>query len=193
MSISLFVQILGWVASVALAFLLGNVLRPFLNSYSSEKGKNRATKEDIADLTRIVEGIKAEISEGVWDRQRQRELKRDVIVETLRDLSVLDACVNNVWQLWNGVSAPTPAEVEQRFQRIYGPYSECHSMIKGSISRVRCLAGKNFADKLDALLNKVHFFSVLIVSQDERARSKEFKLELDECKDAVHTAADAEL
>ena len=91
MSISLFIQILGWMAPVVPAFLLGNVLRPFLNSYSNEKGKNLATKEDIAQLTKIAEGIRAEISDKVWDRQKQWELKRDVIQDAIRAYADLES------------------------------------------------------------------------------------------------------
>ncbi len=80
------VQFLGWIAAFVCAFLLGNVFRPFFNSYAAKKGENLATKEDIAQLTKIAEGIKAKISDEVWDRQKQWELKRDTIIDAVRAL-----------------------------------------------------------------------------------------------------------
>lgn len=42
--------------------ILGFVIRGFSDSYVREKGKNAATKEDIGDITRVVEGIRTEIT-----------------------------------------------------------------------------------------------------------------------------------
>jgi hypothetical protein len=92
------IQLLGWIAAFVCAFLLGNVFRPFFNSYAAKKGENLATKEDIAQLTKIAEGIRAEISDKVWDRQKQWEMRRDVVFEVLRSLgqydnALLELCV----------------------------------------------------------------------------------------------------
>lgn len=60
----------------------------FLNGYSTEKGKNLATHEDIDKLvdqvkavTQTTKEIEAKISDQVWDRQRRWELKRDQILK----------------------------------------------------------------------------------------------------------------
>src|ERR1017187_7112196 len=81
--------------SAILIFLVVNVFKPFIGSYASKKGENLATKEDIALLTKIAEGIRAEISDKVWDRQKQWELKRDTV------LKVLDALKEIVFSLSN--------------------------------------------------------------------------------------------
>jgi len=47
----------------------------FLASYVREKGKNLATKEDIDNITKVTEEIKAGISSDMWVKQRRRELK----------------------------------------------------------------------------------------------------------------------
>ena len=54
---------LGLVVSVANLIVLvvsGLLLRSYLPSYLSEKGKNLASKEDLQHLTRLVEGVRAE-------------------------------------------------------------------------------------------------------------------------------------
>lgn len=58
----------------------GYVLGAFLPSYFKKKGENLATKEDIAELTKTAKEIEAKIDEGVWGRQRQWELKREVVL-----------------------------------------------------------------------------------------------------------------
>lgn len=42
--------------------ILGFVIRGFSDSYVREKGKNAATKEDIGDITRVVEGVRTELT-----------------------------------------------------------------------------------------------------------------------------------
>jgi hypothetical protein len=79
--------------SVILTFLLVNVFKPFIGSYAGKKGENLATKEDIAQLTKIAEGIKAKISDEVWDRQKQWKLKRDVVFDAIRALTELDSAI----------------------------------------------------------------------------------------------------
>lgn len=74
------------VASALLGWIVRGALVPYLDGYSRRKGENLATKEDIAQLTKIAEGIKAEISDRVWDRQEKWKLKRDLLIEVIRVL-----------------------------------------------------------------------------------------------------------
>ena len=55
-SIVLILEILSVAGILVLIFLV----RGYLPTYVTEKGKNLATKEDIAEITRQIEGAKAE-------------------------------------------------------------------------------------------------------------------------------------
>lgn len=85
-------------ASIAiLSFLLGAVFRPYLTGYGTKKGENLATHEDIGKLvdqvkavTEATKKIEAEISSGVWDRQKRWEMKREVLFDATRKISELD-------------------------------------------------------------------------------------------------------
>ncbi|WP_157007698.1 hypothetical protein [Xenophilus azovorans] len=48
---------IGGLIGIGLTWL---VLKFFVSSYLAEKGKNLATKEDIAEITRKIEGVKSE-------------------------------------------------------------------------------------------------------------------------------------
>jgi hypothetical protein len=88
---------LGSIIGGVLAFLLGAVVRPYVSAYSTKKGENLATHEDIDKLVNQVkaitittEEIKAEISTGLWDRQRRWGMKREVLFEAVKRLAEID-------------------------------------------------------------------------------------------------------
>jgi hypothetical protein len=81
---------------VFFAFLISYFVRPFFGAYANKKGENLATKEDIAQLTKIAEGIRAKISDEVWDRQKQWELKRDAVLDAIRAHADLEYALVNL-------------------------------------------------------------------------------------------------
>jgi hypothetical protein len=89
-------QLAGAILPV-LSFILGAVFRPFLFGYSTMKGENLATYEDIQMIvaqvkavTKTTEEIKAEISTGVWDKQKRWGMKRDVLFEATKRIAEVD-------------------------------------------------------------------------------------------------------
>ncbi len=64
----------AWFLATVLVGLAAFVLRGYLGSYYSEKGKNLATKEDVADITSRVEGVKASIQvlTGLWSSYEEQ-------------------------------------------------------------------------------------------------------------------------
>jgi hypothetical protein len=81
---------------VFLALLVSHFIRPFFGAYANKKGENLATKEDIAQLTKIAEGIRAEISDKVWDRQKQWEMKKEAVLDSLRALADYENASSNL-------------------------------------------------------------------------------------------------
>jgi hypothetical protein len=65
-------------------------------SYSTRKGENLATHEDIDKLvdqvkavTQATTKIESEIASGIWDKQKQWEIKRDVLFEVTKRVAAL--------------------------------------------------------------------------------------------------------
>ncbi|MBX7230217.1 MAG: hypothetical protein K1X48_11520 [Burkholderiaceae bacterium] len=78
------------VSSIALAVdcgILGFVIRAFSDSYVREKGKNAATKEDIGDITRVVEDIRAELT-MLSSFSNQRRDKQELHLLAFHDVAL---------------------------------------------------------------------------------------------------------
>jgi hypothetical protein len=54
-------------------------------------------QQRLRELTTTVEEIKAEISAQVWDRQEQWKLRRDAIIEVVRDISSVRSALVDVY------------------------------------------------------------------------------------------------
>src|SRR5271167_2757044 len=99
-----------------LVTLVGSFGGAWFGAYFKKKGENYATREDVGELTRVTKGIEAKISDEVWNRQRQWELKRDVLLGAVKRLG---ACHEAFLQLVIACTArgDTPELVENRIQR----------------------------------------------------------------------------
>ncbi|ENN97384.1 MULTISPECIES: hypothetical protein [Pseudoalteromonas] len=87
-----FSQTLSWQAYILIAFVSGGAV--VLSSYLKEKGKNYASKEDFEELkgqlaqsTKLVEDIKAKVSEKTWINQ-QKWVKKQEAYEAIFDLLI---------------------------------------------------------------------------------------------------------
>src|SRR5579863_4588638 len=85
--------ITAWGLTTLIAAFVGS----FLAGYLKKKGENLATHEDInklvtqvAAVTEATQSIEARISNEVWGRQRQWEMKRDALFEAVRAIGTMD-------------------------------------------------------------------------------------------------------
>jgi hypothetical protein len=80
------------IITAALSFI-GGLAGAYFRAYSTKKGENLATKEDIGKLTTITKKIESEISDAAWNRQRRWELKRDVLFEAIKRLAEIEEAI----------------------------------------------------------------------------------------------------
>jgi hypothetical protein len=92
----------------ALGISLGALLNTYLTSYMKKKGENFATREDLQDLvkqmsavTEATKKIEADISSGVWDRQKRWELRRDTLFEVVKRLTELEEALSKLHTIWS--------------------------------------------------------------------------------------------
>ena len=81
----------------ALMMFVGILGGGAITSFWKKKAENYATKQDVADLTTITKKIEADISSGVWDRQKQWEMKREVIFDMSRKISTVDDALSSMY------------------------------------------------------------------------------------------------
>jgi len=94
-----------------IVFILGLALaswflKSYFPKYLEEKGKNLATKEDIEEITRKVESVKAEIEESKLIFQKKYQLKHEACLDAL---SLIDAHFSHT------IQSPKDGEIVKQY------------------------------------------------------------------------------
>ena len=105
MSGSMLEAILNFVCSGAGAALAIWLLRGFLKSYVDEKGKNLATREDIASITHEVERVRLGYNELLEQMKARHQLRLAALDKRL-------AVHQRAFVLWRQVYTAEPSDVE---------------------------------------------------------------------------------
>jgi hypothetical protein len=95
------------VCSAVISFICAGA-GAYFGSYLKKKGENLATHEDIAkvledlrQVTTTTKEIEAKISGELWDRQKQWELKREILFDATKRLSAVEnqlLAMHTVWE-----------------------------------------------------------------------------------------------
>jgi hypothetical protein len=143
-------NILTLFAPFVVGGLVVYVFKPFLGSYSAKKGENLATKEDIAQLTKITEGIKAQISDEVWDRQRQWEMKRDAVSDALRTLRELETSLISLHSVFSHPMVENALRIQSAAQ-----FDACNTKYLHAKDFADLVVGKELPKHLAAYFQQV--------------------------------------
>jgi hypothetical protein len=184
-------------ATAIIAFLLSWILRtalaPYLDGYSRKKGENRATDEHLDKLvqqvdavTKTTESIKAVISDDMWDRQRQWELRRDVVLDAIRTLADLDGAVAELYVVWSiPIHKTKQAEDALNSKRIEAIklFSRCSS----SFQRAHTVADVAIGGKLSRSIS-AYFQSALLLVGKMRSDRTSFNINAREDLAKLHNA-----
>src|SRR5690242_3526662 len=91
---------------VALLSLIGGWFGGFFGAYLKKKGENLATHEDIDKVvdqvkavTEATKTIENKLSGELWDKQKQWEMKKEVLFETARRIADLDDALLSLYTL----------------------------------------------------------------------------------------------
>ncbi len=86
-------EIFQLVVQTLIIFLLLYVA--FLKSYFGEKGKNLATKEDVQEITTLVESVKSQLEYSLQAKLGLRNLEREALVDYFSKYYVWQAAILN--------------------------------------------------------------------------------------------------
>src|SRR5271170_5987235 len=87
----------------ALLSLLGGWIGSATGTFFNKKLENLATKQDIAEITRITRDIEARISNEVWVSQRNWQARRDVAYELAREAASFQESVIGLLAFWQAM------------------------------------------------------------------------------------------
>ena len=108
------------------------LLRNSLTAYASEKGKNLATKEDVNEITTLVESAKTAIQQQDRSSAKKYELKYAACLKLLR---IVDAQISLIVKSDNDGK---PTEVDRQFATAQ-EIRDCHNELILSIDNVEIL------------------------------------------------------
>ncbi len=152
---------MGTIITILILVLYGLLLAGgiYFKSYFNKRGENLATKEDFrelkaqtAELRQTTKEIEVKIDDQVWNRQRQWELRRDVLFDTSRRLAQVDDALLSL----NTVSCDPatdgdPAWLEAKIERQHN-WTKASTALSESQFFVGVVCEKETIDAIDAFV-----------------------------------------
>jgi hypothetical protein len=179
-------------ALAAASFLSGGA-GAYLGSYLKKKGENLATHEDIDELvdqvravTTTTKEIEAKISNQVWDRQKQWELKREVLFDAARRLPEIDSALLGLSTFWNSrngegnMDEATRVTLEHNYvtawHKASKSFEETTSLIQVTCSKETMVAFAEVGDLMRRTAAKITNDDMAIYSGTKEERNKKFAM-----------------
>jgi hypothetical protein len=157
---------------LAVASLIGGAF----GAYLKRRGENLATHADLDKLieqmsavTETTENIKAAISDDVWDRQKQWEMRRDAVFEAV---STLGELANALYGLHSVHSCPMPEREDlkaymssERRDKAMS-FDTCNARIYRAMFLTRLVVGEQLGMALVECVNEMRSITLKILSGD---------------------------
>jgi hypothetical protein len=157
---------------VAVVTFLSGGTGAYLGSYLKKKGENLATHEDIHKLvdqvsavTTATKQIETKISSDLWDRQKQWELKREILFDAAKKLSEVDNRLLSLQTFWEHLTQGKIEGEESRIRLEHKyvtewrdcilSFEETESLILVTCSKETIQAFAEFADMLRNTSSKI--------------------------------------
>jgi hypothetical protein len=117
---------------VPAASLVAASVGAYIGAFLRQRAKNAADHADLQKLveqmqavTAATENIRAAISDDVWDRQEQWKLRREAIIEVVRDISSVRHALVNVYGAFvsGAYVLPTSDDQQKKLAEFYEHFS----------------------------------------------------------------------
>lgn len=142
----------------------------YLGSYLKKKGENLATKEDFNELkeqtrqlTQTTKETEAKIADRIWNKQRQWEMKRDVISDIMKRVGVLNKALN---ELYITCGPHSQANDEER-TNCYDRWFKERLDLDEERSSAKILCGMRFTAALSSYLLQMIFVAEAARNSDQ--------------------------
>ncbi len=178
------------VALLALGFM-GGLLATYLRAYSKKKGENLATHEDINKVldevravTTTTKQIEAKISNEVWERQREWELKREVLFEAAKRMSETDNALLSLDTFFRADKNETDelhwlkmqSQYVTRWQKAISSFEQTESLVQISCSKETLMTFAELTDLLRSTASKIVSGDTDVFRDGNRDRQKKFAI-----------------
>jgi hypothetical protein len=119
----------------------------YFKSYLTKKADNLATKEDFKDLKQqtselrqATKEIEAKIDDQMWNRQRQWELKRDILVDVIKAMGEARNAQYGVIAAWTGAKSDSTEAAQNQWRIKKSETSELWRQAAGRLEGCRIMA-----------------------------------------------------
>lgn len=151
-------------------------IAPYLKGYSEQVGQIRAMKKNFdnlvnqtKELTTITDKIKAEISDEAWDRQRQWELRRDLVIDVIRALGELDKSLIDLHSAYSRPKTDCPefnAETKIKRKEARDYWDLCHAKYYRAMFLTDLVSGRELIKKLSEYFHQISSIAFQILDEN---------------------------
>jgi hypothetical protein len=176
-----------------------------VGAYFKRRAENLATHDDldklveqIAAVTQTTENIKAAISDDVWDRQRQWELRRDAILKALDAFNDFESSIIDISATHRHVLKTCDLEsrdkVQNQFEDASDGFLECKQKFSRAIRLIDATVGGDLSNALHVYFDlALHLVLSLCIPENDYLDSTDEKLAIMEKGREVEKAASTAL
>lgn len=183
---------------VAITSIVGSGVGSFLGAYLKKKGENLATQEDVdkivsqvAAVTRTTKEIESKIDSATWDRQKQWELRREVLFEVTKQTALVKDALCNLEGAYRS-AAGKPERLNEKVKE-----AVAWQDASKQLDQIAALAQIVCGEELQKLVLQFDIFSrnvsQRIMGEYAGAFNEHVKRELVERLDAIRAATRREL
>ena len=129
-----YVFALGLLVLAVVAFIAA-----YVGSYLQAKGQRRALEEGLEDIERKTADIKAEVSGGLWLKQKRWDLRREVYSNLLTGLDDLFAALHNMKDLQTKAPGLPQGDERQKIEESLREARATMSAAQRAVARARGL------------------------------------------------------
>jgi hypothetical protein len=179
-----------------LGLVLASMIGAFLGALFKRLGEDFAAQQSIQKLTATVENIKAAISDDVWDRQKQWEMRRDAVSDawrTLRELETFLIELHSDFSLPISDNEAIRSSLLNKRHHAREQFYSCLTKYLHATNLTDLVVGDELPKLLSAYFQQIGIIANKIINGDSKYFTSERKKELVDKSNEIRQEARKEL